>query len=101
MPEIIVGCAVSDVNRADLAHGLRVPERLLDFVERYQARVGSPALSFQIQAEDLWTIPAAFPDQFVARKTNRWWKAVQSQPRLLPILTGPPSRVGVHQPLKD
>ncbi len=101
MPDIIVGCAVSDVNRADLAHGLRVPERLLDFVERYQARVGSPALSLQLQPEDLWTIPAAFPDQFVARKTNRWWKAVQSQPRLLPILTGPPSRAGVHQPLKE
>ena len=99
MPEIIVGCALSDANRADLPHGLRVPEHLLEFAERYEARVGSPALSFQLQPEELWTIPANFPDQFVPRKTNRWWHAVQAQPRLLPVLTGPPARIGVHQPL--
>ncbi len=101
MTEIIVSCALSDANRADLPRGLRVPERLLEFAERYQARVGAPALAFQLQPEDLWTIPATFPDQFVARKTNRWWRAVQSQPKLLPILTGPPSRIGVHQPLQN
>ncbi len=99
MPEIIVGCSLSDANRADLPHNLRVPERLVEYAERYQARVGSPALSFQLQPEDLWTIPAAFPDRFMPRKNNRWWRAVQTQPKLLPILTGPPAHVGVHQPL--
>jgi hypothetical protein len=100
MSEIIVGCALSDVNRADLPGGLRVPERLTDYADRYQARVGSPAVSFQLQPEDLWTIPATFPDQFVPRDTNRWWRAVQAQPRLLAILTGPPAHIGVHQPIQ-
>ncbi len=100
MPEIIVGCALSDVNRADLPRGLRIPERLVDYAQRYEQRVGSTAVTFELQPEDLWTIPATFPDQFVARKNNRWWKAVQSQPKLLPILTGPPSRMGLHQPIK-
>ncbi len=99
MPEIIVGCALSDLNRADLPRGLRVPEHLLEFAARFQVRVGSPVLSFQLQPEDLWTMPATFPDQFVPRKTNRWWRAVQSQPKLLLVLTGPPGCIGVHQPL--
>jgi hypothetical protein len=100
MPEIIVGCALSDVNHADLPGGLRVPERLADYAERFRARVGSPAVSFQLQPEDSWTLPAVFPDQFVPRKMNRWWRAVQTQPRLLSILTGPPARIGVHQPIQ-
>lgn len=99
MPEIIVGCALSDLNRADLPRGLRVPERLADYADRFRARVGTSAVSFQLQPEDAWTIPETFPDQFVPRKTNRWWRAVQTQPRLLTILTGPPSRIGVHQPI--
>jgi hypothetical protein len=101
MPEIVVACALSDVNRADLPRGLRVPERLIEYAERYRARVGSPAVSFQLQPEELWTIPAVFPDQFVPRKTNRWWRAVQTQPKLLSILTGPPARIGVHQPIQN
>lgn len=101
MPEIIVGCSLSDVNRADLPTGLRVPERLADYADRYRARVGSPAVSFQLQPEDLWTLPAIFPDQFVPRKTNRWWRAVQTQPKLLSILTGPPAQIGMHQPIQN
>ena len=100
MPEITVGCALSDVNRADLPRGLRVPERIAEYADRYEARVGSGAISFQLQPEDLWTIPAIFPDQFVPRKTNRWWRAVQTQPRLLSILTGPPAQIGMHQPIQ-
>lgn len=101
MPEIIVGCALSDLNRADLPRGLRVPERLADYADRFRARVGTPAVSFQLQPEDAWTIPETFPDHFVPRKTNRWWRAVQTQPRLLTILTGPPSRIGLHQPIQN
>ncbi len=100
MPEIIVGCALSDVNRADVPRGLRVPDRLVDYAKRYEERVGSTAVTFELQPEDLWTIPATFPDQFVPRKNNRWWRTVQSQPKLLSILTGPPSRMGLHQPIK-
>ncbi len=101
MPEIIVGCALSDTNHADLPRGLRVPERLVDFAERYRARVGSPVLSFQLQPEDRWTIPAVFPDQFVPRKTNRWWRAVQAQPRLQDVLSAGDARIGIHQPIQN
>ncbi|MGB8643664.1 MAG: hypothetical protein WCF84_00370 [Anaerolineae bacterium] len=100
MPEIIVGCGLSDVNRADVPRGLRVPERLVEYAQRFEQRVGSPVVSFELQPEDYWTIPATFPDQFVPRKNNRWWRAVQSQPKLLPILTGPPSHMGMHQPVQ-
>lgn len=101
MPEITVGCALSDVNHADLPRGLRVPERLAEYAERFRVRVGSPAVVFQLQPEDFWTMPAVFPDQFVSRKTNRWWRAIQTQPRLLSILTGPPAQIGVHQPIQN
>ncbi len=101
MAEVIIGCAVSDMNRADIPRGLRVPEKLVEYAQRFQARVGSQPITLELQPEDLWTIPATFPDQFVPRKTNRWWRAVQGQPRLLPILTGPPGHIGVHQPIQN
>ncbi|RIK16648.1 MAG: hypothetical protein DCC52_17495 [Chloroflexi bacterium] len=84
MSEIIVGCALSDVNRADLPRNLRVPERLNDYIELYQARLASSAVLLEIQPEDLWTVPATFPDQFIPRKNNRWWRTVQAQPELHP-----------------
>lgn len=101
MPEIIVGCALSDLNRADLPRNLRVPERLGDYMELYQKRLETPYLLFELQAEDLWTVPATFPDQFIPRKNNRWWRAVQSQPDLLVKLRGPNTLVGVHQPVAN
>lgn len=100
MPEIVVGCALSDVNRADLPRNLRVPERLGDYIELYRARIESPIICFELQPEDLWTVPAAFPDQFIPRKNNRWWRAVQSQPELLNTLRQPNLLIGVHQPLQ-
>jgi len=99
MAEIIVGCALSDVNRADLPRNLRVPERLLDYMELYQARLQSPYTLLELQPEDLWTVPATFPDQFIPRKNNRWWRTVQSQPELLVKLRAPNMLVGVHQPI--
>lgn len=101
MAEIIVGCALSDVNRADLPRNLRVPERLSDYIELYQTRLESPYVLFEIQPEDLWTVPATFPDQFIPRKNNRWWRAVQSQPELLAKLRAPNMLLGVHQPIQN
>lgn len=101
MPEIIVGSALSDMNRADLPRNLRVPERLADYIELYQTRLESPFVLLELQPEDLWTVPATFPDQFIPRKNNRWWRTVQSQPDLLVKLRAPTMRVGVHQPIQS
>ncbi len=99
MSEIIVGSALSDVNRADLPRNLRVPERLTDYIELYQSRLESPFVLLELQPEDLWTVPATFPDQFIPRKNNRWWRTIQSQPELLAKLRAPNMRIGVHQPI--
>lgn len=101
MPEIIVGCALSDLNRADLPRNLRVPERLMDYLELVQSRLASPYTLLELQPEDLWTVPATFPDQFIPRKTNRWWRTIQSQPELLVKLRAAHTRVGVHQPIQN
>lgn len=101
MAEILVGCALSDVNRADLPRNLRVPERLMEYVELYQQRLDSPYLLLELQPEDLWTVPATFPDQFIPRKNNRWWRTVQSQLELLVKLRAPNMRIGVHQPIQN
>lgn len=101
MADILVGCALSDVNRADLPRNLRVPERLAEYLELYQSRVELPAVLVELQPEDLWTVPATFPDQFIPRKNNRWWRTVQSQPDLLVKLRAPNLRVGVHQPIQN
>lgn len=101
MPEITVGCALSDVNRADLPRNLRVPERLADYVDLYQTRVTAPVFSVELQPEDLWTVPATFPDQFIPRKMNRWWRTVQSQPELLARLRSPNLLIGVHMPIQN
>lgn len=101
MPEIIVGCALSDVNRADLPRNLRVPERLADYMELYQSRLESPYTLLELQPEDLWTVPATFPDQFIPRKNNRWWRTVQAQPDVLAKLRARNVRIGVHQPIQN
>ena len=75
MEKIFVGCALSDVNRADLPNGLRAPERLADYVQRFEKAVGADSFSFELQPEDAWVLPCEFPDQFIERKTNRWWRA--------------------------
>lgn len=99
MPDISVGIALSDVNRADLPRNLRVPERLADYLDLYQTRLDTTVVSLQLQPEDLWTVPATFPDQFIPRKNNRWWRIVQAQPELLARLRSPGVLVGVHMPL--
>lgn len=99
MPEITVGCALSDVNRADLPRNWRVPERLADYIELYQMRLDGRMVSLQLQPEDAWTVPATFPDEFIQRQSNRWWRAVLEQPTLLQLLRQPNMLLGVHQPI--
>ena len=101
MSEIIVGCALSDVNRADLPRRLRVPEQLADYAACVQQRIESPLFGFQLQPEDYWTLPAIFPDQFVPRKTNRWMRAFYEQSRLLETVRASVNSIGVHQPIQN
>lgn len=96
---LFVGCALSDANRADLPNALRVPERLADYARRFQERVGTTDFSFELQPEDLWTRPVAFPDEFVASKTNRWWRAIRQNADLAGLLRGHTGSMGVHQPI--
>ncbi len=99
MANITVGCALSDLNRADLPNGLRVPEKLAEYVRRYQKLVRTDDFTFELQPEDHWTIPATFPDQFVERKTNRWWRAFRQNQPLLDLMRNASAPIGVHQPV--
>ncbi len=101
MPMIQVGCALSDVNRADLPLGLRVPERLADYARRFQTRTGLEDILFELQPEEHWTIPIAFPDQFVERETNRWWHSFRSDARLRALFKSSRSGIGMHQPIQS
>lgn len=100
MDNLFVGCALSDVNDADLPTGLRVPERLVDYVTRFQKRVGTADFSFELQPEDAWAVPARFPDQFVERKTNRWWRVFRQNAHLLDLFRATAGPLGVHQPIR-
>src|SRR5574341_1265389 len=100
MPVVRVGCALSDVNRADLPNGLTVPGRLVDYARQFQTRVAQDVL-FELQPEDAWTTPTAFPDQFTARETNRWWHAWRADARLDALFKSANARVGIHQPLQS
>lgn len=101
MPTIRVGCALSDTNRADLPTGLRVPERLADYARRFQTRTRYEDFLFELQPEEHWTTPINFPDQFVARETNRWWHNFRQDARLRALFKSPHSAIGVHQPIQS
>jgi hypothetical protein len=99
MPAVRVGCALSDVNRADLPNGLAVPARLTDYARRFQNRVDKNLL-FELQPEEFWVTPTAFPDQFTARETNRWWHTWKNDPRLAAVLKSTEACIGIHQPVQ-
>lgn len=101
MPTIRVGCALSDTNRADLPTGLRVPERLAEYARRFQTRTQSEDFLFELQPEEHWTTPIAFPDQFVERETNRWWHNFRQDKRLRALFKSSHALVGVHQPIQS
>jgi hypothetical protein len=96
MPVLHVGCSLSDGNRADLPHGLSVPSRLADYARRFQSHI-APDFFFELAPEEHWTTPVSFPDQFVARETNRWWHTWHDDARLGALFKSPQARVGVHQ----
>lgn len=100
MPEIHVGCALSDVNRADLPNGMLVPARLTDYALHFGAR-GVKTFFVELQPEEFWTTPTAFPDQFTPRESNRWWQTWRQDPRLGAMLRSADTRVGVHQPIQE
>lgn len=99
MPAVRVGCALSDVNRADLPNGLAVPARLTEYARRFQTRIAKDFL-FELQPEEFWTTPTAFPDQFIARETNRWWHTWRDDSRLGAMFKSPEAKIGVHQPIQ-
>ncbi len=99
MPIIRVGCALSDVNRADLPNGLGVPARLADYARRFQTRIAQDLL-FELQPEEFWTTPTAFPDRFTARETNRWWRTWRDDAPLGALFKSEQARVGLHQPIQ-
>jgi hypothetical protein len=100
MANITVGCALSDVNRADMPNGLRVPERLVDYALLFQERAGTMDFSFELQPEDDWLIPTRFPDEFAERKTNRWWRAFRQNTRMLDLFRAGTGPIGVHQSIR-
>lgn len=100
MANIMVGCALSDVNRADMPNGLRVPERLVDYALLFQERAGTMDFSFELQPEDDWLIPTRFPDEFAERKTNRWWRAFRQNTRMLDLFRAGTGPIGVHQSIR-
>lgn len=100
MPDIVVGCALSDLNRTDLPGGLRVPERLADYLRMIEARVGGNLVSVLLQPEDYWTTPTTFPDQFEFREQNRWWRTFRESARLQLLFAAPKVIAGVHQPVE-
>lgn len=100
MDNFFIGCALSDVNQADLPLGLRVPERLADYAKRFQKRLGTSDFCFELQPEDGWTLPVSFPDEFAERKTNRWWRAFRHNARLRELGRETAAPIGVHQPVQ-
>ena len=75
------------------------PARLTEYVRRFQVRVANNFL-FELQREEFRTTPKAFPDEFAARETNRWWHTWRDDPRLEAMSKSPDARVGVHQPVQ-
>lgn len=100
MPEINVGCALSDANRADLPNGMLVPSRLTDYAQHLRAR-GAKRFFVELQPEEYWMTPTSFPDRFTPRESNRWWQAWRQDPRLGALLRASDTRVGLHQPIQE
>ncbi len=100
MDNLFVGCALSDVNQADIINGLRVPERLADYAKHFQQHVGTSDFSFELQPEDAWTLPVRYPDQYTERANNRWWRTFRNNETLLTLFRETCAPIGVHQPVQ-
>ena len=99
MPEIHVGIALSDANRADMASGLRMPEALPRYAEIYLEATGEPLPFFELQPTERFTEPARYPDRFRLNRNNRWLNAVEFNREVQAFVDSGNHRLGVHQPL--
>jgi hypothetical protein len=99
MPEIHVGIALSDANRADMPTGLRVPEELPRYAERFLNATGEPLPFFELQPTERFAEPARYPDQFRLNRNNRWLNAVEFNRTVRDFVDSGNHRLGVHQPL--
>src|SRR5512140_3497831 len=100
MDNLFVGCALSDVNQADVIRGWLVPERLADYAKHFKQHVGTGDFSFELQPEDAWTLPVRYPDQYTERANNRWWRTFRNNEQLLSLIRETCAPIGVHQPVQ-
>ncbi|MGH2541573.1 MAG: hypothetical protein ACRDIB_02170 [Ardenticatenaceae bacterium] len=99
MPEIHVGIALSDANRADMPNGLRVPDSLPEYVESYCKVLDVSRAFFELQPADRFAEPARYPDQFRLNRHNRWLNAVEFNASVRELIDLRQHRLGLHQPL--
>lgn len=99
MAEIRVGMAISDSNRANAAFGLRVPEDLPAYARRFQDAVGGEGVVFELQPEERFVTPRAFPDEFRPRLKNRWVQVAERSRDWRHILETSQTFLGVHMPV--
>ncbi len=100
MPDIYVGIALSDANRADVPNGLRVPASLPEYVAYFCEALGVSEAFFELQPADRFVEPARYPDQFRLNRANRWLNAVEFEPAVRDLMDERKHRFGMHQPLQ-
>lgn len=99
MFQINVGIALSDANRADMPHGMRVPESLPRYVAHFREATGVHETFFELQPNDRFVTPARYPDQFRINRENCWLQAVEFNEEVRDFIEEGTIRLGVHQPL--
>lgn len=99
MPQIHVGIALSDANRADWPNGLRVPHNLPDYAARFRDALAVERPFFELQPAERFAAPARYPDRFRLNRDNVWLNTVEFDPRVRAFIEAGEVRLGVHQPL--
>ncbi len=99
MPEIYVGIALADANRADIPDGLRVPESLPEYVEYVCDVLEVGQAFFELQPSQHFVQPARYPDHFRLNRDNGWLNAVEFNAAVRDLIDSRAHRLGVHQPL--
>lgn len=79
--------------------GLRIPDNLVDYAERYREETDEPQVFFELQPVDRFAEPARYPDQFRLNRDNRWLNAVEFNRAVQEFVDNGNHRLGVHQPL--
>ncbi|MDQ4077335.1 MAG: hypothetical protein M3220_13945 [Chloroflexota bacterium] len=99
MPDIHVGIALSDANRADMPQGLRVPDSLPEYVDYFCSVMEVSRAFFELQPSHHFVEPARYPDHFRLNRDNRWLNAVEFNSAVRNLIDQREHRFGVHQPL--